>query len=189
MNQGGYYGAYRQGFKTLPDDAYNMMTAPTRQLAQTIGQVAGAVGGAVGASQAAKAGTEAFKQGSAAQFESLKSLSQATGTPMNPVLADQYMNIGNMSPQQQAVFNQSLGQEAQNMMARYNINQAQARAAQAQQAQGMQRNVSAGLGTVPAPDPSRYGVGPAIKMSGSLPLPVQNTGPRVNFPQYNYGQY
>ncbi len=39
----------------------------------------------------------------------------------------------------QAMFNQSLGQEAQNLMARYNISQAQARAAQAAQGQGMQQ--------------------------------------------------
>jgi hypothetical protein len=189
MNQGGYFGAYRQGFKTLPDNAYQMMTAPTQQLASTITNLAGTAAGAYKGYQAAKAGTEAFKQGSAAQYQGLQSTSQATGVPMNPVLADQYMNIGQMSPEQQAVFQNSLGQEAQRMQMLYGINQAQARAAQAQQAQGMQRNVSAGLGTVPAPDPSRYGVGPAINMSGSLPLPVQNTGPRVNFPQYNYGQY
>jgi len=187
MNQGGYFGAYRQGFKTLPDDAYNMMTAPTRQNAETIGKVASGIGGIAQNYMTGLANDKAFQQGSAAQFENLKSVSQATGVPMNPELSEQYMNIGNMSPQQQAAFNQSMGQEAQRYQTIYGINQAQARAAQAQGQMQMQRSVSAGLGTIPAPDPSRYGASPAINMSGSLPLPVQNTGPRVNFPQYNYG--
>lgn len=139
MNQGGYYGAYRQGFKTLPDNAYQMMTAPTQQNAKTIGMVTSAIGGAVGANQAAQAGTEAFKQGSAAQYSGLESLSQATGVPVNPELANQYLNMGQMSPQQQAVFQTSLAEEAKRMQMLYGINQAQARAAQAQQGQGMQQ--------------------------------------------------
>lgn len=132
MNQGGYYGAYRGGFQTLPNGAYEMMTAPTKQNAQTIGMVTSAIGGAVGANQAAKAGTEAFKQGSAAQYKGLETLSQATGVPVNAELANQYMNMGQMSPQQQAVFQTSLGEEAKRMQMLYGINQAQARAAQAQ---------------------------------------------------------
>ena len=58
---------------------------------------------------------------------------------MNAELANQYMNMGQMSPEQQAVFNQSLGEEAKRMQMLYGINQAQARAAQAQQGQGMQQ--------------------------------------------------
>jgi len=139
MNQGGYFGAYRQGFKTLPDDAYNMMTAPTRQNAETIGKVASGIGGIAQNYMTGLANDKAFQQGSAAQFENLKSVSQATGVPMNPELSEQYMNIGNMSPQQQAAFNQSMGQEAQRYQTIYGINQAQARAAQAAQRQGMQQ--------------------------------------------------
>jgi hypothetical protein len=183
MNQGGYFGAYRQGFKTLPDDAYNMMTAPTRQNAETIGKVASGIGGIAQNYMTGLANDKAFQQGSAAQFENLKSVSQATGVPMNPELSEQYMNIGNMSPQQQAAFNQSMGQEAQRYQTIYGINQAQARAAQAQGQMQMQRSVSAGLGTIPAPDPSRYGQGAATNLSGSLPLPQYNAGPRVNFPR------
>lgn len=189
MNQGGYFGAYRGGFKTLPDDAYNMMTAPTRQNAETIGKVASGIGGIAQNYMTGKANNKAFEQGSTAQYSGLESLSKATGVPMNPELSEQYKNMGGMSPQQQAVFQNSLGQEAQRMQMLYGINQAQARAAQAQGMQQYSRGVSTGLGTVPPPDPSRYGVSPAINMSGSLPLPVQNAGPRVNFPQYNYGQY
>jgi len=189
MNQGGYFGAYQSGFQTLPKYAYEMMTAPTQINGETIKKAASGIGSMVQKYADQKAGSEASQQGAAAQYSGLESTSQATGVPMNPVLADQYMNIGQMSPQQQAVFQNSLGQEAQRMQTIYGINQAQARAAQAQGQMQMQRSVSAGLGTIPAPDPSRYGVGPAINMSGSLPLPVQNTGPRVNFPQYNYGQY
>ncbi len=170
MNQGGYFGAYQSGFQTLPKGAYEMMTAPTQQLASTISNLAGTAAGAYKGYQAQKAGDKAFKQGAAAQYKGLESLSQATGVPVNPELANQYLNIGNMSQQEQAMFNQSLGQEAQNLMARYNISQAQARAAQAAQSQGMQRNVSAGLGTVPPPDPTRYGQG------GVPTLPTQSTG-------------
>jgi len=137
MNQP-YFGAYRGGFQTLPANAYQMMTAPTQQLASTISNLAGTAAGAYKGYQAQKAGTEAFKQGSAAQFENLKSLSQATGVPMNAELSNQYLNIGNMSPEQQAVFNQSMAQEAQRYQTLYGINQAQARAAQAQRGMNYQ---------------------------------------------------
>jgi hypothetical protein len=137
MNQGGYFGAYRQGFKTLPDDAYNMMTAPTKQNAQTIGMVASGLGSIAQKYIGQKAADKAFQQGSAAQFENLKSMSQATGVPMNAELANQYANVGQMSPEQQAVFNQSMAQEAQRYQTLYGINQAQARAAQAQGGQGL----------------------------------------------------
>ena len=123
----------------MPANAYEMMTAPTKQNAQTIGMVAGALGGAIGANQAAKAGAAAFEQGSAAQYSGLQSMSQATGVPMNPELANQYMNIGQMSPQQQAAFQNSLGQEAQRIQNLYNISNQQRQFQQAQQAQGVQQ--------------------------------------------------
>jgi len=136
MNQGGYFGAYQSGFQTLPKYAYEMMTAPTQINGETIKKAASGIGSMVQKYADQKAGSEASQQGAAAQYSGLESMSQATGVPMNPVLSEQYKNIGNMSSQQQAVFNQSLGQEAQNMMARYNISQAKARAAQAAQSQG-----------------------------------------------------
>jgi len=139
MNQGGYYGAYRQGFKTLPDNAYAMMTAPTQQLASTITNLAGTAAGAYKGYQAQQAGQAASQQGAAAQYSGLEGLSKATGVPVNAELANQYMNMGQMSPEQQAVFNQSLAEEAKRMQMLYGINQAQARAAQAQQGQGMQQ--------------------------------------------------
>jgi len=163
MNQP-YFGAYRGGFQTLPANAYQMMTAPTQQLASTISNLAGAAASAYKGYQAQKAGDQAFKQGAAAQYKGLESLSQASGVPMNPELAEQYKNIGNMNAQQQAMFNQSMAQEAQRYQTLYGINQAQARAAQAAQSQGMQRNVSAGLGTIPPPDPSRYGGQPIMPL-------------------------
>jgi hypothetical protein len=173
MNQGGYFGAYRGGFQTLPDNAYNMMTAPTRQNAETIGKVASGIGSIAQQYMGQKAQDKAFQQGAAAQYKGLESLSQATGTPVNPELANQYLNIGNMSPQQQAVFNQSLGQEAQNLMARYNISQAQARAAQAQGQ--MQRGVySQGL---------NQAVGsfdePLLPLNGQVDLPGNNLLPSI----------
>jgi hypothetical protein len=136
MNQGGYFGAYQSGFQTLPKGAYEMMTAPTKQNAETITKAASSIGSMVQKYADQQAADQAFQQGSAAQFENLKSISQATGVPMNPELANQYMNIGQMSPQQQAVFNQSMAQEAQRYQTLYGINQRQA---QAQQAQGMQQ--------------------------------------------------
>ena len=168
MNQGGYFGAYRQGFKTLPDNAYEMMTAPTKQNAQTIGMVASGIGGIAQKYIGQKAADKAFQQGSAAQYQGLQSTSQATGVPMNPVLADQYMNMGQMSPEQQAVFQNSLGQEAQRMQMLYGINQAQARAAQAQGQ--MQRGVySQGL---------NQAIGsydePPLPLNGQVELPAGN---------------
>jgi hypothetical protein len=150
MNQGGYYGAYRQGFKTLPDNAYAMMTAPTQINAETIKKAASSIGSMVQKYADQQAGSEASQQGASAQYKGLESISQATGVPMNPELADQFKNMGGMSPQQQAVFQNSLGQEAQRMQMLYGINQAQARAAQAQgQMQGAdfsQSNASRILG-------------------------------------------
>lgn len=145
MNQP-YFGAYRGGFQTLPSNAYEMMTAPTKQNAQTIGMVTGALGGAISANQAAKAGTAAFEQGSAAQYSGLQSMSQATGVPMNPELANQYMNIGQMSPQQQAAFQNSLGQEAQRIQSLYNISNQQRQVQQSGQnlyRQGLNQAISA----------------------------------------------
>ncbi len=132
MNQGGYFGAYQGGFQTLPKGAYEMMTAPNRMNAETIQKAASGISNMVQKYADQKAGSEASQQGAAVQYKGLEGLSQATGVPMNPELADQFKNMSSMSPQQRAVFNQSLGQEAQNMMTRYGINQAQARAGQAQ---------------------------------------------------------
>ena len=139
MNQGGYYGAYRGGFQTLPKGAYEMMTAPTQINGETIKKAASSIGSMVQKYADQQAGSEASQQGAAAQYKGLESISQATGVPMNPELADQFKNMSSMSSQQQAVFQNSLGQEAQRMQMLYGINQAQARAAQAQQAQGMQQ--------------------------------------------------
>ena len=138
MNQGGYFGQYQGGFQTLPKGAYEMMTAPTRMNAETIQKAASGISNMVQKYADQKAGSEAFQQGSAAQYSGLESLSQATGVPVNPELANQYLNMGQMSPQQQAVFQNSLAEEAKRMQMLYGINQAQARAAQAQQGQGMQ---------------------------------------------------
>ena len=174
----------------MPKNAYEMMTAPSKQIAGAVTDTVGKLANAYTGRAAELEGTEALKQGNIAQYKSLESLSQASGVPMNPELANQFMNMNEMKTKaQQAAFQTSLGLEAQNMMTRYNINQAQARAAQAAQSQGMQRNVSAGLGTVPPPDPTRYVQGASTNISGSLPLPQYNAGPRVNFPQYNYGQF
>jgi len=115
MNQGSYFGAYRQGFKTMPDNAYEMMTAPTRQMTSAVSDTIGKLANAYTGYQAQQAGTEAFQQGAAAQYQGLQSTSQATGVPVNAELANQYMNIGNMSPQEQAAFQASLNQEAQRM--------------------------------------------------------------------------
>lgn len=170
MNQGGYYGAYRQGFKTLPDNAYAMMTAPTQQNAKTIGMVASGIGGIAQQYMGQKAADQAFQQGSAAQYSGLESMSQATGVPMNAELANQYANIGGMSPQQQAVFNQSLGQEAQRMQMLYGINQAQARAAQAQGQ--MQRGVySQGLNQAVGSFDEPF---MPLPQNGQVELPVGN---------------
>ena len=188
MNQGGYFGAYQSGFQTLPKGAYEMMTAPTKQNAETITKAASSIGSMVQKYADQQAADQAFQQGSAAQFENLKSISQATGVPMNPELANQYMNIGQMSPQQQAVFNQSMAQEAQRYQTLYGIANQQR---QAQQGLYSQDTISRGLS---APfysgGASSAGVVPAIPqadMGVSLPLPQYNTGPRVNFPQYQLG--
>lgn len=116
----------------MPDNAYQMMTAPTQQLASTITNLAGTAAGAYKGFQAEKAGAQALQQGAAAQYSGLESMAQATGVPMNAELANQYANMGQMSPQQQAAFQNSLGEEAQRMQMLYGINQAKARAAQAQ---------------------------------------------------------
>jgi len=189
MNQGGYFGAYRGGFQTLPANAYQMMTAPTQQLASTITNLAGTAAGAYKGFQAEKAGTEAFKQGAATQYQGLESTSQATGVPINPELANQYMNMGEMStPQQQAAFQQSLNQELQRQQMLYGIANQQRQAQQGLYNQDViSRGLSApfysggvgGAGVVPAM--------PQTDMGVSLPLPQYNTGPRVNFPQYQRG--
>jgi hypothetical protein len=156
MNQGGYFGAYQSGFQTLPKGAYEMMTAPTKQNAETIKNAASAIGSMVQKYADQQAGNEAFQQGSDVQYQDLMSRSQATGVPMNPELAEQYKNIGQMSPQQQAVFNQSMAQEAQRIQSLYGIANQQRQAQQAQGMQQMQRGVSAGLSTVPPINPQLY---------------------------------
>lgn len=123
----------------MPDNAYQMMTAPTQKNAETIGMVASGLGGIAQKYMDQSAANKAFEQGSAAQFKGIETVSQATGVPMNPELADQFKNMGGMNAQQQAAFQNSLNQEAQRMQMLYGINQAQARAAQAQQGQGMQQ--------------------------------------------------
>ena len=138
MNQP-YFGAYSGGFQTLPANAYEMMTAPTKQNAQTIGMVASGIGGIAQKYMDQNAADKAFEQGSAAQFKGIETMSQATGVPMNPELANQYMNIGQMSPQQQAAFQNSLGQEAQRIQNLYNISNQQRQFQQSQQAQGVQQ--------------------------------------------------
>lgn len=123
----------------MPDNAYEMMTAPSKQITSAVSNTIGQLANAYTGYQAQQAGQAASQQGAAAQYSGLESLSQATGVPMNAELTEQFKNMSSMSPQQRAVFNQSMGLEAQNMMTRYGINQAQARAAQAQQGQGMQQ--------------------------------------------------
>jgi len=176
MNQGGYFGQYKSGFQTLPKYAYEMMTAPTQQNAKTIGMVASGIGGIAQKYMDQSATNKAFEQGSAAQFKGLESTSQATGVPMNPVLSEQYMNIGNMSPQQQAVFQNSLGQEAQRIQMIYGINQKQGQVNN----QGLGRslisetfnpfeiNTSSGG--------SNAGGGAATKMSAPNPFPTAQGG-------------
>jgi hypothetical protein len=187
MNQP-YFGAYRGGFQTLPSNAYQMMTAPTKQNAETIGKVASGIGSVIKYYMDDKANDTAFQQGSDVQYQDLMSRSQATGVPMNPELAEQYKNIGQMSPQQQAVFNQSMAQEAQRIQSLYGIANQQRQAQQGLYNQDViSRGLSApfysggvgGAGVVPAM--------PQTDMGVSLPLPQYNTGPRVNFPQYQQG--
>ena len=138
MNQP-YFGAYRGGFQTLPKGAYEMMTAPTKQNAETIGKVASGIGGIAQNYMTGLASNKAFEQGAAAQYSGLESLSKATGVPVNAELANQYMNMGQMSPQQQAAFQNSLGQEAQRIQNLYNISNQQRQFQQSQQAQGVQQ--------------------------------------------------
>ena len=165
MNQGGYFGQYQGGFQTMPKNAYEMMTAPSKQIAGAVTNTVGKLADAYTGRAAELEGAEALKQGSVAQYKSLESLSKATGVQVNPELANQFMNMNEMKTRaQQAAFQNSLNQEAQNMMTRYNINQAQARAGQAQGMQQMQQSVYAGLGTVPPPDPLRYGGQPVMPM-------------------------
>ena len=116
----------------MPDNAYEMMTAPSRQITSAVSDTIGKLANAYTGYKAEQAGKDAAKQGAAAQFKGLETVSQTTGIPMNPELSEQYKNMGGMSPQQQAVFQNSLGQEAQRMQMLYGINQAQARAGQAQ---------------------------------------------------------
>lgn len=124
----------------MPKNAYEMMTAPSKQIAGAVTNTVGKLADAYTGRAAELEGAEALKQGSVAQYKSLESLSKATGVQVNPELANQFMNMNEMKTRaQQAAFQNSLNQEAQNMMTRYGINQAQARAAQAQQGQGMQQ--------------------------------------------------
>lgn len=175
MNQP-YFGAYQSGFQTLPKNAYEMMTAPTKQNAQTIGMVASGIGGIAQKYMDQNAANKAFEQGSAAQFKGIETMSQATGVPMNPELANQYMNIGQMSPQQQAAFQNSLGQEAQRIQSLYNIGNQQR---QMQQGVYSQDTLSRGLS---APF---YGVG--APSAGAAPaMPVGQGGMPAYNPLFGY---
>jgi hypothetical protein len=184
MNQGGYFGAYRGGFQTLPANAYEMMTAPTKQNAETIGKFASGIGGVIQNYMAEKAADEAFQQGSDVQYQDLMSRSQATGVPMNPELAEQYKNIGQMSPQQQAVFNQSMAQEAQRIQSLYGIANQQR---QAQQAQGglykqQFQNSLVSAGYTPPPLPTTQNAQGVIEPSILPPYPnlvVPGYGDRI----------
>lgn len=136
MNQG-YFGQYQGGFKTVPDNAYEMMTAPTKQIAGAISGAVGTLAGSYLKGKEQQAGTEAFQQGAAPQFESIQSLSQAYGVPVNPALVEQYHNMGSMNnPQLQAAFQQSLGQEAQRIQA---IGQLNYQRQQAERQYGLQQ--------------------------------------------------
>ena len=157
MNQGGYFGQYQGGFKTVPDNANQMMTAPTKEITGAINSAVGTVAGSYLKRKEQQAGSEASQQGAAAQYSGLETVSQATGIPMNPELVNQYANMQSMnSPQQQAAFQQSLGMEAQRMQNLYQIANQQRQMQQAQGMQQMQRGVSAGLNTVPPINPQSY---------------------------------
>lgn len=133
MNQSGYFGQYQGGFKTVPDNAYQMMTAPTKEITGAINNAVGTVAGSYLKRKEQQAGTDAFQQGAAAQFKGMESMSKATGVPMNPELANQFMNMQSMqTPQQQAAFQQSLAMEAQRMQNLYNIGLQQRQAQQSQ---------------------------------------------------------
>jgi len=170
MNQGGYFGQYKSGFQTLPKYAYEMMTAPTQQNAQTIGMVASGIGGIAQQYMGQKAADKAFQQGSAAQYSGLESMSQATGVPMNPELADQFKNMGGMNPQQQAVFQNSLGQEAQRIQMLHGINQKQG------QGRSLISETYDPFGNNTSSGGSNAGGGAATKMSAPNPFPTAQGG-------------
>lgn len=142
MNQSGYFGQYQGGFKTLPDNAYQMMTAPTKEITGAINNAVGTVAGSYLKRKEQQAGTDAFQQGAAAQFKGMEGMSKATGVPMNPELANQFMNMQSMqTPQQQAAFQQSLAMEAQRMQNLYNIGLQQRQAQQGLYRQGLNQAV------------------------------------------------
>ena len=174
----------------MPDNAYEMMTAPSKQITSAVSNTIGQLANAYTGYQAQQAGLAASQQGAAAQYSGLESLSQATGVPMNAELANQYANIGGMSPQQQAVFQNSLGQEAQRMQMLYGINQAQARAAQAQgqMQQGLSNQdvLTRGLNApFSSGGSSNAGGGAATNMSGSY-MPYGSGGMDMNNPLFRY---
>lgn len=165
----------------MPDNAYEMMTAPSKQITSAVSNTIGQLANAYTGYQAQQAGLAASQQGAAAQYSGLESLSQATGVPVNPELANQYLNIGQMSPQQQAAFQNSLGQEAQRMQMLYGINQAQARAAQAQGQ--MQRGVySQGLNQAVGSFDEPF---MPLPQNGQVELPVGNNLLPQLQPQYS----
>jgi hypothetical protein len=133
MNQGGYFGAYRGGFQTLPDNAYEMMTAPSRQISGAIEDASSQINNALVERYTQQRGTEALKQGNIAQYKGLESISKATGVPVNPELTNQFANMGEMKArEQQAAFQQSLNQELQRQQMLYGIANQQRQAQQAQ---------------------------------------------------------
>ena len=97
MNQGGYFGAYRQGFQTMPDNAYEMMTAPTKQRAGAVTDTLGKLVSAYAGYRGQQAGAEALKKGAAVQYKSLESLSKATGVPVNAELTEQFKNMKSLN--------------------------------------------------------------------------------------------
>ena len=176
MNQP-YFGAYQSGFQTLPKNAYDMMTAPSRQIAGAVTDTVGKLADAYTGRAAELEGTEALKQGSAAQYSGLESLSKATGIPMNPELANQFMNMNEMKTKaQQAAFQNSLGQEAQRIQSLYNIGNQQR---QMQQGIYSQDTLSRGLS---APF---YGGG--APSAGAAPaMPVGQGGMPAYNPLFGY---
>lgn len=189
MNQP-YFGAYRGGFQTLPANAYQMMTAPTQQNAETIGKVASGIGSVIKYYMDDKANDTAFQQGSDVQYQDLMSRSQATGVPMNPELTEQYKNIGQMSPQQQAVFNKSMAQEAQRIQSLYGIANQQR---QAQQGLYNQDVISRGLGapfTVPATSASNATNMNMPMGQGGMPAinPLFNVSPTQTYWEQSMGR-
>lgn len=174
MNQP-YFGAYRGGFQTLPSNAYQMMTAPTKQNAETIGKVASGIGSVIKYYMDDKANDTAFQQGSDVQYQDLMSRSQATGVPMNPELAEQYKNIGQMSPQQQAAFQNSLGQEAQRIQSLYNIGNQQRQMQSGDFRQGNAFQILTAPPSIGEPTMPVYGLGES---------PAMTNGPAYN-PLFN----